>query len=50
MECGTMIINLNKVVGLWTEKDIKSWSVGEKTELMRLLIASIEYDYSNKRR
>lgn len=42
------IIDLNKVVGVW-QKDIRNWGFQEKTELMRMLIASLERDYDEMR-
>lgn len=42
------IIDLNKVVGEWTEK-IKHWNFQERMELQRMLTASFERDYDEMR-
>jgi hypothetical protein len=43
------IIDLNKVIGAWTE-NIKHWNFQERMELQRLLTASFERDYDDMRR
>jgi hypothetical protein len=43
------IIDLNKVVGTWTDQ-IKTWNFYERMELQRLLTASFERDYDDLRR
>lgn len=43
------IIDLNKVVGEWTE-EIKNWNFYERMELQRMLIASFERDYDEMRK
>ncbi len=44
------IIDLNKVVGVWTDNDIRDWGFHEKIELMRLLTVSFERDYDEMRK
>ena len=44
------IIDLNKVVGVWQDNDIRNWGFHEKIELMRMLTASIERDYEEYRK